>query len=52
MDTWPITTPGWRSPAGLYLDDLLEGFGFSAEDSAIVHALMQVGSQGQLEFLG
>jgi hypothetical protein len=27
VDTWPIVTPGWRSPTGLYLDDLLVGFG-------------------------
>jgi hypothetical protein len=27
VDTWPIVTPGWRSPTGLYLDDPLEGFG-------------------------
>jgi hypothetical protein len=37
VDTWPINTPGWRSPAGLYLDDPLEGFGLSAEDSATLH---------------
>jgi len=51
VDTWPITTPGWRSPAGLYLDDPLEGFGFSAEDSAALHALMPVGSRDRLAFL-
>lgn len=52
VDIWPIVTPGWRSPVGLYLDDPLEGFGLSAEDSAALHALMRVGSQGHLEFLG
>jgi hypothetical protein len=52
VDTWPIVTPGWRSPVGLYLDDPLEGFGLSAEDSAALHALMAIGSQGRLEFLG
>jgi hypothetical protein len=29
-------TPGWRSPTGLYLDDPLDGFGLSAEDSAVL----------------
>jgi hypothetical protein len=24
VDTWPIVTPGWRSPVGLYLDDPLK----------------------------
>jgi hypothetical protein len=52
VDVWPITTPGWRSPVGLYLDDPLEGFGLSAEDSAALHAIMMVGSQERLEFLG
>jgi hypothetical protein len=48
----PIVRPGWRSPAGLYLDDPLEGFGLSAEDSAVLHAIMLVGSRERLEFLG
>jgi hypothetical protein len=52
VDTWPIVTPGWRSPVGLYLDGPLEGFGLSAEDSAALHAIMSVGSKGRLEFLG
>jgi hypothetical protein len=52
VDTWPINTPGWRSPTGLYLDDPLEGFGLSAEDSAALHAIMTVGSRERLEFLG
>lgn len=52
MDTWPIVTPGLRSPVGLYLDDPLEGFGLSAEDSAALHAIMSVGSQERLAFLG
>jgi hypothetical protein len=51
VDTWPINTPGWRSPVGLYLDDPLEGFGLSAEDSAALHAIMTIGSQERLEFL-
>jgi hypothetical protein len=51
VDTWPIVTPGWRSPTGLYLDDPLEGFGLSAEDSAALHAIMSVGSQERIEFL-
>jgi hypothetical protein len=38
--------------AGLYLDDPIEGFGLSSEDSAALHAIMMVGSQGRLEFLG
>jgi hypothetical protein len=42
----PIVTPGWRSPAGLYLDDSLEGFELSAEVSAGLRALMDI------EFLG
>jgi hypothetical protein len=36
----------------LYLDDPLEGFVQSAEDSAILQSLMAVGSQSALEFLG
>ena len=52
VDTWPVVTPGWRSPVGLYLDDPLEGFGLSPETSAALHAIMSVGSQGRLEFLG
>ena len=52
VDAWPINTPGWRSPTGLYLDDPLEGFGLSAEDSAALQSLMSVGSQAALEFLG
>jgi hypothetical protein len=52
VDVWPINTPGWASPTGLYLDDPLEGFGLSAEDSAALHAIMAVGSQSALEFLG
>lgn len=51
VDTWPIVTRGWRSPTGLYIDDPLEGIGLSAEDSAALHALMAIGSQGRLEFL-
>jgi hypothetical protein len=51
VDTWPIVTPGWRSPTGLYLDDPLEGFGLSAEDSAALHAIMMVGSRERLGFL-
>jgi hypothetical protein len=35
----------------LFHDDLLEGFGLSAEDSAALHAIMAVGSQGRLGFL-
>jgi hypothetical protein len=34
VDVWPINTPVWASPTGLYLDDPIEGFGLSAEDSA------------------
>jgi hypothetical protein len=36
----------------LFLKDPLEGFGLSAEDSAALHALISVGSQSALEFLG
>jgi hypothetical protein len=46
-----MNTQGWRSPRGLYLDDPLEGFGLSAEDSAARHAIMMVGSRERLEFL-
>jgi len=46
-----FVTPGWRSPVGLYLDDPLEGFGLSAEDSAALHAIMTVSSR-ELGFLG
>ena len=52
VDVWPIVTPGWRSPTGLYLDDPLEGFGLSAEDSAALQAIMTIGSRERLEFLG
>ena len=39
----PRSMPGWwRSPVGLYLDDPLEGFGLSAEDSAALHAILSV----------
>jgi hypothetical protein len=51
VDTWPITTRGWRSPTGLYLDDPLEGFGLLAVDLAVLHAIMSVGRE-RLEFLG
>jgi hypothetical protein len=37
---------GWRQPDGLHLNDPLEGFGVSAEDSAVLHSLMDI------EFLG
>jgi hypothetical protein len=40
------------SLTGLFLDDPLDGFGLSAEDSAVLHSLMAVGSQSRLEFLG
>jgi hypothetical protein len=36
----------------LFLDDPLEGFDPSAEDSAELHAIMSVGSQERLEVLG
>jgi hypothetical protein len=36
----------------LFHDDPLEGLGLSAEDSAALHAIMAVGSQERLEFLG
>jgi hypothetical protein len=36
----------------LFLDDPLEGLGLSAENSAALHAIMAVGSQERLEFLG
>ena len=52
VDVWPVITPGWRSPVGLYLDDPLEDFGLSPETSAALHAIVSVGSQGRLEFLG
>jgi hypothetical protein len=40
------SSEGWRQPTGLYLDDPLEVFGLSAEDSAVLHSLMDI------EFLG
>ncbi len=46
VDTWPISTPGWHAPTGLFLDlwsDLPE---LSAQDSAVLHSLMDI------EFLG
>jgi hypothetical protein len=46
VDTWPINTPGWHAPTGLYLDlwsDLPE---LSAEDSSVLRSLMDI------EFLG
>jgi hypothetical protein len=46
VDTWPINTPGWHAPTGLFLDlwsDLPE---LSAEVSAGLRALMDI------EFLG
>jgi hypothetical protein len=44
------TVANTRAPV-LFHDDLLEGFGLSAEDSAALHAIMAVGSQGRLGFL-
>jgi hypothetical protein len=52
VGVWPINTPGWASPTGLYLNDPLEGFGLSAEDSAALHAILAVGSRERLEFPG
>jgi hypothetical protein len=53
VDTWPINTPGWHTPTGLFLDlwsDLPEP---SAEDSAVLHAIMGGGvNQERLKFLG
>ena len=46
-----FVTPGWDSPTGMYLDDPLEDFRLSAEDSAALHAIMSVGSPSALEFL-
>jgi len=46
VDTWPINTPGWRSPTGPFLDDPLDAFGLSAADSAVLRSLMDI------EFLG
>jgi hypothetical protein len=46
VDTWPINTPGWRSPAGLFLDDPLDGFGLSIEQIALLRSVMDI------EFLG
>jgi hypothetical protein len=46
VDTWPINTPGWHAPTGLFLDlwsDLPE---LSAEDSAVLRSMMDI------EFLG
>lgn len=45
VDIWPITTPGWRSPTGLYLDDPLEGL-LSPEQIALLRSVMDI------EFLG
>ncbi len=55
VGTWPLNTPGWRSPTGLYDVDPLEGLadGLSAEELAVLHRLMagDVGRE-RLEFLG
>src|SRR4029450_9586335 len=51
VDTWPINTPGRASPTGLYLDDPLEGFGLSAEDSPALHAIMAGGRHERLQVL-
>jgi hypothetical protein len=45
VDTWPINTPGWRSPIGLYLDDPLDGL-LSPEQIALLRSVMDI------EFLG
>jgi hypothetical protein len=42
VDVWPINTPGWRSPARLYLDDPLEGVGLSAEVSAALQEFVAI----------
>jgi hypothetical protein len=51
VDVWPVVTPGWRTPVGLYLDDPLKAFGLAAEDSAALHALTAGRLPGALEFL-
>jgi hypothetical protein len=56
VETWPINTPGWHAPTGLFLDlwsDLPE---LSGEVSAGLHALMAISTvdvnRERLEFLG
>jgi hypothetical protein len=56
VDTWPINTPGWHAPTGLFLElwsDLPE---LSAKISAGLHALMAISmvdvNRERLEFLG
>ena len=51
VDTWPIVTPGCARRRGLYLDDSLEAFGLTGEDSAALHAIMSIDSRERLEFL-
>ena len=41
-----------RPPDWLQHRRSFEGFALSAEDSPVLHAIMGVGSQGRLEFLG
>jgi hypothetical protein len=45
VGTGPLTTPGWRSPTGLYLDE------FDGEVDPVLKALAMLGQSG-LEFLG
>jgi hypothetical protein len=45
VNTGPLTTPGWRSPTGLYLDE------FDAEVDPIQRALALLG-QSRVELLG
>jgi hypothetical protein len=45
VNTGPLTTPGWRSPTGLYLDE------FDSEVDPILGALAMLG-QSRIEFLG
>jgi hypothetical protein len=46
VDTWPISTPGWHAPTGLFLELFSDLPELSAEVSAGLRALMDI------EFLG
>lgn len=56
MDTWPISTPGWHAPTGLFLELFSDLPELSPELSAGLHALMAISTvdvnRERLEFLG
>jgi hypothetical protein len=56
VDTWPISTPGWHAPTGLFLELFSDLPELSPELSAGLHALMAISTvdvnRERLEFLG